>query len=421
MAKVNDEVIVNIHAAMDPQLSMADEVLVDIAVKIQLSPTLHDKAVQHYEAVMRHLERPESPIAENIAAYYPQGSMAAGTTIRSKDQDDLFDIDLLIELSDMPFGITPLETLALLYTAIKGPPGSRYHDFEVVQQTRCVTVYYEDMHLDVTPIYRTPALPERSGQICHGKATEPTNQHLVGANPWGFAEWFKAQTPAEPWFGRVMLRKSLTEAGLLAEAAEEVTPVPAHQKVYQKSLSVVGLQLFKRWLERNHAKKPGGRRPPSVLISRLIGDVAGQTASLIDELLHQATHVSTLLSNASAMAQKVDVRNPRFDLDILSDRWPNDIASQDEFRADLGGYIAQLRIAKHTDDIDTLRKIFADLFGERATQAALKDYFSRAGQHTRSGLSVVTSGTGISYAGSAFARAPETKSVPSPIHRNFGD
>lgn len=411
----------NVNAAMDPQLSMADEVLVDIAVKIQLSPTLHDKAVQHYEAVMRHLERDESPIAENIAAYYPQGSMAAGTTIRSKDQDDLFDIDLLIELTDLRSGITPLETLDLLYKSIKGSPGSRYYDFEVVQQTRCVTIYYDDMHLDVTPIFRAPALPERSGQICHGKATEPTKQLLVWANPWGFAEWFKAQTPAEPWFGRVMLRKSLTEAGLVAEAAEEITPVPAHQQIYQKSLSVVGLQLFKRWLERNHAKKPSGRRPPSVLISRLVGDVAGHTGSLIDELVHQATHVATVISNASATAQLVDVRNPRFELDVLSDRWPSDLKTQDDFKADLNGYVAQLQIAKSTDDIDMLKTIFGELFGERATQAALKEYFGRAGRHTRDGLSVVTAGSGIAYAGSAFARAPETKSVPSPIHRNFGD
>ena len=411
----------NVQAVMDPQLAMADEVLVDIAVKIQLSPTLHDKAVQHYEAVMRHLERDGSPIAENISAYYPQGSMAAGTTIRSKDQDDLFDIDLLIELAGLRPDITPLETLNLLYEAIKGPPGSRYHDFEVVQQTRCVTIYYEDMHLDVTPIFRAVGLPERSGQICHGKATEPAKQHRVWANPWGFAEWFKAQTPAEPWFGRVILRKSLTDAGLIAEAAEEVAPVPDHQRIYQKSLSVVGLQLFKRWLERNHAKKPNGRRPPSVLISRLIGDVAGQTASVIDELIHQATHVATVLSNASATGRLVDVRNPRFELDVLSDRWPRDLKDQEEFRADLNGYVAKLRLAKATDDIDVLRALFAELFGERATQAALKEYFGRAGRHTRDGLSVVTAGSGIAYAGSAFGRAPETKSVASPIHRNFGD
>ena len=400
---------------------MADELLVDIAIKIQLSPTLHDKAVQHYEAVMRHLERPDSPLVDKISAYYPQGSMAAGTTIRSKDQDDLFDIDLLIELTNMPAGTTPLDTLNLLYAAVKGPAGSRYHDFEVVQQTRCVTISYEDMHLDITPIFRAENYPERSGSICHGKRGAEAEQMFVWANPWGFADWFKRQTPPEPWFGRVVLRKSLTEDGLIAEAAEEVAPVPAHQEVYQKSLTVVGLQLFKRWLERNHAKNPGGRRPPSVLVSRIVGSAAGQTASLIDELLHQAAQVAVTLANASALGQPVDVRNPRFELDILSDRWPGDVGTQDKFRNDLAGYITKLQTAKATDDIDVLRTIFVDLFGERATQAAITEYFSRAGRQTRGGTSAVAAGTGVAYAGAAFAKAPETKSVSSPVHRNFGD
>lgn len=412
----------NAHANIEPQLSMADEVLVDIAVKIQLSPTLHQKAVQHYEAVMRHLERADSPLSDKIGAYYPQGSMAAGTTIRSKDQDDLFDIDLLIELENLSPDITPLETLSLLYKAVKGEKGSFYYDFEVVQQTRCVTIYYDEMHLDITPIFRNTDLEERSGRICHGKAEEEAQQTMVWANPWGFAEWFKERTPAERWFGRAILRKSFAEDGVIVEAADEVTPVPAHQAIYLKSLTVVGLQLFKRWLERNHQRRgQDARRPPSVLVSRLVGDVAGGRASLVDELIAQARHVRTELMNARAMGQTVRVFNPRLPADEFSDRWPSDLATQDEFQNDLTGYIAELERAKASSSIEELTKILSQLFGERATQSALKEYYSRAAGEAREGRSRVVLGSGVALAGAAFATAPEAKSVPAPVHRNFGD
>ena len=66
--------------------------------------------------------------------------------------------------------------------------------------------------------------------------------------------------------------------------------VPDRKRADQKSRALIALQLIKRWRnvlfdQRERAKL---RRPPSVLLTKLIGDNANQTRSLAEELEHQA-------------------------------------------------------------------------------------------------------------------------------------
>ena len=62
------------------KLALIDELLVDIAVRIQLTPTHHDDAVDHYRAINNHLDRDGSPLRGRVVRFYPQGSMAIGAT-----------------------------------------------------------------------------------------------------------------------------------------------------------------------------------------------------------------------------------------------------------------------------------------------------------------------------------------------------
>lgn len=399
-------------------VALVDELLVDIAVKIQLSPTLHEKACDHYGAINDHLDREGSPLKARVQCFYPQGSMSIGATIRSRDEEDLFDIDLVAEIEHQ--NETPGDLLDLLFEAINGKPGSAYYG-KVRRQTRCVTIDYADMHLDITPMVRMQSWPNRGGYIAHAHEDDLPSQHQwVAANPWGFADWFKSQTPKDGWFRELMLRKSLAvEARILVEKAA-AAPVPDHEHVFAKPMAVVALQLTKRWARLNHERRGAkGRCIPSVALSRSFAENAGQTDSLVDELIHQADAFRALLTAATAKGEVVDLRNPRLYEDRLTDRWPGNVSTQWQFAEDLKGFIGQLQAAKQTSNVAELQDILIGLFGERTTKMVVEEFYKRAGEDVAGGRSRVVSGSGAALAG--LSQPSQAGTRPSPGHRFYGD
>jgi hypothetical protein len=158
-------------AAYDP----LDVMLADVAVRIQLSPTDYHKAVQHYDTIAEWIDREDSPLHGLVDLVYPQGGFAIGATIACHSTDDEFDIDGMSQLA-LSADVDPELPLALLHEAIRGDIGSSYHKM-TERKTRCVTVNYDGMHLDLTPTIRLWAREERTGFIFHSKPNEP---HVSG-------------------------------------------------------------------------------------------------------------------------------------------------------------------------------------------------------------------------------------------------
>ncbi len=177
------------------QLSVpVDVLLADVAIRIQLNRSDYKKAVNRYQVISEWIERNGSPLENRVDLFYPQGSMATGSTIASKLRTDEFDIDIAAQIQ-FPRDVTAQCALDRLYAAIRGEPDSRYYGM-TKRRTRCVTVSYRDnMHLDVTPMQRRSGTPERESRIFHHRAEalhEPGSWHV--ANPYGFAQWFQGKT-----------------------------------------------------------------------------------------------------------------------------------------------------------------------------------------------------------------------------------
>ncbi len=119
-----------------------DILMADVAIRVQLSRTDYSKAVSRYRTINAWIERDASPLKDRVELFYPQGSMAVGATIASKLRTDEFDIDVVAQL-DLGDHVSPQVALDLLYKAIRGEPGSRYHGM-AKRRTRCVTVDYRD-------------------------------------------------------------------------------------------------------------------------------------------------------------------------------------------------------------------------------------------------------------------------------------
>lgn len=362
-----------------PVHDLLDILLAEIAVKVQLPPSRFMVAEQRYHTLSEWVDRPDSPLCGLVPRVYAQGSMAIGATIASCLRNDEYDVDALAELS-LSRLTRPRDVLDLLHEAVRGEPGSRYYDV-TTRCTRCVQVQYADgMHIDITPTIRLEEKGAREGYIFHAKVEEPeSSDKRIIANPYAFAAWFKERTPAEYDFARDFAERSLAYDRAHFFEAAETEPVPSPAPVYEKSRALIALQLLKRWRNVTYDSRPG-RKPPSVLIAKLVGDHANQSyGSLFAELLHQARKMLVFFEQAHLTHHLVHVVNPKCDSDVFSDRWPADQEVQRSFIGDLQNLVAKLEEMARSN-ISRMQEILGELFGEEpaktAVNTAVKEYSS---------------------------------------------
>ncbi len=357
-----------------PTPSFADAMLMDVARRVQLSPTKHDEAQQHFEALCSYVDRPGSPLQDKVIACYPGGSFATGTAIASSVSKDQHDVDVVMEL-DVPTNSDPKRILDMLFEAINAQPGSRYHG-RVTRNSRCVTVEYDDgVRVDLMPISRLTAAPEKAGHLFHFKQ-QPLESYHKPVNPWGFADHFNAQTAYDPVFAAIFESRALTDGRTVAKA--DVDPLPDRVPLSEKAARVVALQLIKRNRDvrfRNRSK----RKPPSVVLAALALEVAPVGAGLLEEVVSISRHIARRLQEQSAHNLCIDVRNPAYIPDVFTDRWPGALSEQNEYVRDLEYLVRQLvRLRTENISLTETNTILDDLFGETAAKYAIKEHMERS-------------------------------------------
>ena len=400
-----------------------DLLLADVAIRVQLSATAYGRAVARYAAIKQWIERADSPLYRCVDHFYPQGSMATRSTIASKLRTDDFDIDIVAALllaADTPAA----EVLDLLYEAIRAESGSRYYDM-TERRTRCITVHYADgMHLDVTPLLRRPATPERESWLFHHRETTPRKfgQRLI-ANPYGFAAWFNERMPLDHDFVQMYEARSREYERTVSAGLAEDHPVPPQEDAARKSMGVIVLQLLKRWRNVQYDLRPG-RRPPSILISKFVADNVGHTVTLSHELLYQSRQVLAELEHAQAAARRIHVVNPTCPADVLTDRWPTSMEEQAQFIEDLQDLVKDAERLVEECPLDRIRETLAKLFGEAPTRAAVDAYAERIAEPIRTAKGRHEPGSGrivVPLASVTGVVAATTPVRATPPHRFHGD
>lgn len=401
--------------------SPLDVLLADIAVRIQLTPTDHRLAVGHYLAIHQWLERDGSPLAGLIESFYTQGGFSIGATTARHAEDADFDIDAMVQVT-MHHDTDPEDVLSTLHTAIRGEPGSRYYD-KTERKSRCVTVKYDGMHLDITPAVLIPSLEERTSFIFHSKKTASGfDKARLVANPWGFAEWFLRQTPPEAAFGQFFERQSLEYERLrFTKAESEADPVPDQDPAYRKSRAVIALQLMKRW--RNlayHARHAALRLPPSVVLAHSVAVNANRTSSLSEELLHQVVSLISALEAAERRGMTYKAVNPVCDpYDVLTDRWPEDLNSQRILIDELRAFAVDIQRLRSGLSVPEMRKTLEKLFGERAAADSVRKFMDNQVSADRNGVAAHIPSTGTVAAVTSIATP--TFARPTPRTSPWGD
>jgi hypothetical protein len=367
---------------LDPFRNPLDAVLADVAISIQLPPGLHEQAADRYEAVRGYIGRDGSPLANRVAGFYPQGSMAIDATTSTRGTDDEYDLDIVAELLINPL-TPPAEALDLLHRALRDYPVQK-----VERQTRCVTLRYADrMHLDVIPAARLPHSNDRESHIFHAKGRDAGQHFHVPMNAWGFATWYQARTPLERRFAKAFNRRLYEAHGYeFAAEAGAVDDVPDQVPLIAKNTATVALQLLKRFRNIAYAEY-AGRIPPSVMLSDFAARGAQPGIGLADMLIRQARAIAWAIRQASARRERLFVRNPVFDRDVFTDRWPEGLAQQNEF----GAHLTQLAdgleaFQRGNHDLEQIQAWLRQRFGDQVVSASLKrlnDRTGRAVQHAR--------------------------------------
>ena len=396
-----------------------DVLLADIAISVQLSRTEHDKAVARFQTMQDWIDRDASPLHGRVKLMYPQGSMAIGATISRVSDKEEYDIDVIVDL-DIPRNSSPQAVLDTLHDAIRGEKGSRYHG-KTLRHTRCVCVTYEDgMHIDLTPAVLSPYLAPRVSTIFHSKPEDPlVRDCCLFANPWGLAEWFKEKTPKDADFAAFFEKRSLAYDSRKIVARAPAEPVPNQEPAYRKSRALIALQLIKRWRNVLFAgrDRSGLRRPPSVLLSKLIADNANRTRTLSEEVEHQGRCLLARLEAEKAQRSLICEVNPRCAEDILTDRWPASHTDQDLMISDLRDFVGKMHVLRTGNlSLAEMGKLLENLFGERPAKKVIDEYVASA----PAGGNRIVPVTGRVVGASSGLAAPAVARQP-PTHNFFGD
>jgi len=389
---------------LGPGAPVGELLLAETAIRIELPPSQHGIAVDRFGAVSKHAERPESPLHDRVTWFYPQGSMAIRSTIKSHRRDDGFDIDIVAELR-LPSGMSPAQVLDILFEAINGPRGSMYHGM-VERQTRCVTVRYADgMHLDITPSELLDERDPRRSHIFHAKPGEAAALHRrLPMNSWAFCDWFNANTPADLIFEEAYAKRARSHDPMRVLADADVKPVPGHSSTQAgKSASVVALQLLKRNRNMRYAKRKDARLPPSVMMACFAGHTKTPSASIAGSLDAIASAMLAAMEDADRRGFLIDVRNPKCNDDRFTDRWPDNAQAQRVHIEDLKLFRRQLAAVMSDQlTLEQKRDLLVAMFGEGPALSAVNDYAAAIGRAVATGnRTVAPSGKVVPIAGIA--------------------
>ncbi|MER2510358.1 MAG: hypothetical protein ABTQ27_16635 [Amaricoccus sp.] len=121
---------------LDPFQDPLDSILAEVALSVQLPPSLHKKTRSRFTSLREHIEA-HPDFKDQIEWFYPQGSMAIDATISTRGTDDEYDLDVVAQLGDRFRTMAPLDILLALEGALQGYPVAA-----IVRQTRCVTIPY---------------------------------------------------------------------------------------------------------------------------------------------------------------------------------------------------------------------------------------------------------------------------------------
>jgi hypothetical protein len=412
-------------ADQDPfkKTAALDEVLLDVATLIELSPRDRKIAENRYRRLKEHLERPASPLAiyliDGQSLIYAQGSIAISTTIVSGTEDDRFDVDAVVEI-DVPDDWDNTRALDLLEDALQGFPGN----IGIERCTRCVQLQFPFMHMDVTILDRRDRLAvARAGEIFH--SPDRGGAARVPSNPWGFTDWFRSQIGvAQALFAESIRRhrdavsksrlRYLDEDEQMVVAKADQHDLPPAIPSAIDAQEAVALKLLKRYVNLRYedSRLP---RPPSIYLTKRAGDVGYVEHGLSAQLFVLADSTAKILRQHLVDGTRPQEENPSYRPDRINDRWPRAGAPGiSDMRALAEGleYLADRLNHMAAASLTGISKAIDELFGERIGKEQRQVLAARYDRRSSPARVLSEPRTGSIYAPAVIVTPERLREVP---------
>lgn len=340
-----------------------DDLLIRIAVSLQLTPTQYLEAARHYEGVGKWLAAPGSALARFSPVIFPQGSLRIGTTVRPLGRDE-YDLDLVCELA--LFGAyDPIRVLNLVEQRLRehGTYGPM-----VERMNRCVRLNFaKQFHLDILP-----AQPDRTLGGSYLLVPDRALAIWKPSNPKGYAAWFDQRSA----FRQVAMAKA-------------VEPLPRPEGAEDKTPLQLATQLFKRWRDVRYDDPETA--PISVVLTTLAADYYFGEA----HPLAAFTAIVGRIEAAIPATGRLIVCNPVHPAEDLSEKWDKKPAAYRAFVTGIRDLHTKLTSAPSLQGLPRLREFLADLFGAAATGAVRDQAQAVEAARTRGGLTLLGTAAGL--------------------------
>ncbi|EYR62526.1 hypothetical protein N866_07785 [Actinotalea ferrariae CF5-4] len=155
---------------------------------LDITPSEFDLAVRRYGQLGEVLdEQWSTTLGQN--SVFPQGSFRLGTVVRNVARNDDIDIDIVAVRDVARSSISQEELKRDVGRAVRTyarTPGSGHP--EVEESSRCWTLTWPEMHMDVLP-----AIPNRGSRRNDLLITDRGVRQWLPSNPTGYAVWFRTR------------------------------------------------------------------------------------------------------------------------------------------------------------------------------------------------------------------------------------
>lgn len=378
-----------------------------LASRIRVSQAQYELCEKHFRGITSFLDNSE--LDSYKPKLRPQGSMRLGTAIRSLNNENDFDVDIVVELQDLPDNFTPKKLKEAVGDPLK--KSERYGKLIHPQEggKRCWTIKYGDgTHVDLLPaavndeyvraIIRETftsynefglRITDKTRYWEYNYETDRTKWLL--SNPIGFAEWF---------FTMARALEPIHKASSMTLVRATVEPMPKWDKndflVLQKIIC-----LMKRHRDVMFGDDEG--KPISMIITVLAAKAYANAAP--------GDLFATMLAVANGMVSQMDVKNgnrvvlnPVNPEEDFTDRWRKSDAGNREKKF----YQWVDKLKKDLVVLQTYNKVqiglaLKEMFGEAAGADAVEELGRKFMEDNRS-KKMTSTGVFSSVAGTIAAK-----------------